>query len=363
LNFIHQIEPYLTEAEENAVQEYLRSKGWLTEHKATRDLESLVQNTVGVNHVIAVSNGTVGLYLSLLAALPPDSVVVVPAYTMVATINAVLWARMRPLIVDIDPATGCLDLNLVPTDQKVAGILYVAINGRTGNMHHIVHWCMSHDIVLIEDACQAFMSAYKYHMCGTFGKLGVYSLSPHKIVTTGQGGLIVTNEYDKYHAIKRMKDFGRDIPGTDRHPHYGLNFKFTDLQAVIGIQQLNIIAYRIRRKLAIFNKYKEGLPKSMRMLPLQPGNVPWFMDVLCENKDQRDALEIYLKEKNIGTRKFYLTLAAQPYVAKMIESKNIHITSVTEAEKLSDCGIWLPSSIGLTDDQLDYILTAIYHFK
>ena len=359
MTVIPQIEPYFTSAEKQAVTEYLDSGGWLTEHRATRELEQLVQVMLSVDRAIAVPNGTIGLYLALCMALPQNRQcrVAVPAYTMIATVNAVLWAGHAPVLIDIDSSTGCMSLEDLQSKNDIDAVLYVAINGRTGNMFDLVDHCKNKNIVLLEDACQAFVSTYQYKACGTFGKVGVFSMSPHKIITTGQGGIIVTNDYMTYLEIKRLKDFGRVKSGVDLHSHFGLNFKFTDLQAIIGIQQLNIISYRITRKLKIFNDYVAALPKGMQILPLAEGNIPWFIDVLCENTEMRDSLVQYLTAQNIGTRNFYPVLTEQESL------KGLATSDFPNATKFSATGVWLPSSIGLTDMQLDYIFLALNSFK
>jgi perosamine synthetase len=363
VNFIPQIEPYFTQIEERAVSAYMQSGGWLTEHKATAEFEELVQSILGVKYAVAVPNGTIGLYLALRAALPAAFApprgcnILVPAYTMIATVNAIKWAGMNPILVDIDPDTGCLYLDAIPESIPVQAMMYVSLNGRGWDIAAVQGYCASRGIILIEDACQAFMSSQDYKMYGTFGDIGVYSMSPHKVITTGQGGIIVTNHEAHYRKLKALKDFGRAHPGVDIHPHFGLNFKFTDLQAIIGIQQLSNIKYRISRKLDIFNAYKEALPKSMKLLPLLPGNVPWFVDVLCEDGATRDRLEIYLKENNIGSRKFYPALNTQRCMA---EYSTIQFPN---AEDFSSRGLWLPSSIGLTNDQLVYIFDTLNKFQ
>jgi perosamine synthetase len=236
-------------------------------------------------------------------------------------------------------------------------MLYVNLNGRSGDMHEVQSYCRERGIILIEDACQAFMSSWQYQMYGTFGDIGVYSMSPHKIVTTGQGGLVVTNHEAHHHKLKALKDFGRNHPGVDIHPFFGVNFKFTDLQAVIGIQQLNNLKFRISRKLEIFKAYQAALPKGMSLLPLQSGNVPWFIDVLCENQEMRDCLAEHLDENSIGSRKFYPALSTQKSLA---EYNGIPFPV---AENFSSRGLWLPSSIGLTDDQLSHVLDVLNKFN
>lgn len=358
MNFIPQIEPYFTKVEERAVSAYMSSGGWLTEHKATAEFEKLIQEVVGVKYACAVPNGTIGLYLALKATLPLGPCnVLVPAYTMIATINAVKWAGATPILVDIDPGTGCLDLTAIPRNIPVAAMLYVNLNGRSGDMRQVQSYCRQRGIQLLEDSCQAFMSSQNYSMFGTFGEVGVYSLSPHKVITTGQGGIVVTNQEMLHHRTKVMKDFGRIQAGVDTHPYFGLNFKFTDLQAVIGIQQLSSIKVRIERKLALFGTYKNALPKGMSLLPLESGNVPWFIDVLCENQEMRDRLAAYLQENNIGSRKFYPAINTQKCM------KEYDGISFPQAEKFAARGLWLPSSIGLTEQQLNHIFDTLSKFQ
>lgn len=355
---IPQVEPYITDLEEKAISAYLKGGGWLTEHKVTAEFESIVKDIVNVKYACAVPNGTIGLYLALMTAFPYGAKnILVPAYTMIATINAVKWAGMNPVLVDIDPTTGCLDLAAIPETVPVQGMLYVNLNGRSGDMYKVQAYCRERGIILIEDACQAFISSWQHQVYGTFGEIGVYSMSPHKIITTGQGGIVVTNHEAHYQKLRVLKDFGRTHPGVDTHPFFGVNFKFTDLQAVIGIQQLSNIKYRISRKLEIFNRYREALPGTMRILPLAEGNVPWFVDVLCQDQETRDRLEVYLKEHGIGSRKFYPALHTQ----KSLSEYNTLRFPV--AEQFSTQGIWLPSSIGLTDDQLSYIFDKLNKFK
>jgi len=359
--FINQVEPYITENEKKAIADYLDSGAWLTEFIKTREFEGMLGEFIGGPFVTVLPSGTVALYLSLLASgIGPGDKVIVPNYTMIATPNAVVWAGAEPVLVDVEPETLCLDINRVPINESTKGVLYVSINGRSGNMQEVVGFCRQHGLVLIEDACQSLGSSWNTKYLGTFGDLGSFSFSPHKIITTGQGGCIVT-QGDAFHLkVQKLKDFNRTAPATDWHDGIGYNFKFTDLQAVIGIEQLRIIEFRISRKKEIFRKYCTMLSevKEVKFLPTNlDETTPWFVDPLLPSKEIRDKLAAYLKDKGIGSRPYYPPVNHQP-----IYAPNHPKGSLPVAEGIVGRGLWLPSSIGLTDDEITYVCSTIKTF-
>lgn len=354
MKFINQVEPLITDADRGAVNDYLSSGGWLTEHKHTREFEERLATFLGVKYASLVPNGTIGLYVALRSlGIGPGHYVAIPAYTMVATINAVIWAGAIPILVDINPLNGCMELDKLRV-IPVNAIIYVQINGRSDDMLELQKCIRSR--LLIEDACQAFGSMDQGQYMGTFGDIGVYSLSPHKIITTGQGGVIVTNKEEVHAEVLKIRDFGREKGGVDWHPNLGFNFKYTDLQAVIGKSQLADIESRTMKKKYIFSRIAAALPKHFSMLPLRAGNVPWFVDILCSDQKTRDALALYLKGHGIGTRPFYPPLIDQPYLAKHGFDNTI------EAKRFASRGLWLPSSLTITDAEIDHILETLHKF-
>ncbi|MHC4278425.1 MAG: DegT/DnrJ/EryC1/StrS family aminotransferase, partial [Planctomycetota bacterium] len=245
VDFIHQVEPYVTEHEADAVGQYLSSGGWLTEFRKTEEFEKMLADFSGVKYSTVVTSGTVALYLSLLASgIGRGDKVIVPNYTMIATINAVKWAGAEPVIIDVEPSTLCINTEKIKPDPSCKALIHVSINGRSGKMAEVVEFCEDNNLVLIEDACQSLGSKCGDRYLGTFGEIGVFSFTPHKIITTGQGGATVTDDEGLYRRIKKLKDFHRTAPGTDWHDGLGYNFKFTDLQAVVGIEQMKIIEFR-----------------------------------------------------------------------------------------------------------------------
>ena len=349
--FLHQVEPYITNAERNAVSEYLSAGGWLTEFGKTQEFERMLAEIVGARFSVVVTSGTVALYLALLACgVGPGDRVAVPNYTMIATPNAVLWAGARPVLVDVDPGTHCLDLQSLRLGGPLKALMYVSIGGRSGNMTEVVEYCEQRGITLIEDSCQALCSRWNGKALGTFGALGAYSFTPHKIITTGQGGALVTDNEDLYRRAAKLKDFSRVAVGQDWHDGLGFNFKFTDLQSVLGIEQLKTIDFRISSRRSLFRWYSEALSgvKGVQMLETDlEQTTPWFVEILLQDRKTRDGLLAHLKEQGIGSRPFYPPINHQP----MFESE-FPRGSFPVSESLAHRGLWLPSSIGLEREKV-----------
>ena len=357
MRFIHQIEPLITENGVNAIIEYLHSGGWLTEFKKTAEFEQRIADFLGVKYAVVVTSGTVALYLSLLSSeMSPGDSVIVPDYTMIATPNAVRWAGLEVILCDVERDTLCIDLDKVEIKEDTKAMIYVATNGRSGNMNKVVDFCKSNNLYLIEDACQAFGSKWNDKFLGTFGDVGVFSFTPHKIITTGQGGAVVTNNKEVYTRLRKLKDFSRVRPGVDIHTGIGFNFKFTDLQAVIGIEQLKTIDYRIKRKKEIYEMYREELSdvEFIEVLPTDLEQiVPWFVDILLKDVS-RVAFISYLKENEIGSRGFYPPIHSQ----KPYSDHGAHDV----VSEIVPQGVWLPSSISLGSDEIKYIVETIKKF-
>jgi perosamine synthetase len=358
MRFINQVEPYLTSRELKAVTKYMHSDGWLTEHKKTHEFEKMVAKFLGVKHAIIVTNGTVGLYLALLACgIGKGDSVIVPDYTMIATPNSVRWAGAEVVLCDIEANSMCLDLSRVRLKRNTRALMYVSINGRSNSLDEIVEFCDKNNLMLIEDACQAFASKWKGKYLGTFGKAGVFSFTPHKIITTGQGGAVVTNDDGIYEKVCKLKDFYRVRPGVDIHTGIGFNFKFTDLQSVVGLEQLKTIGFRVKRKKAIYRQYVSGLSKCnfIDFLPTDLSQtVPWFIDVVLGI--QRERVVAHLLNKRVGSRPFYPPIHTQvPYEDS---SRHFPISS-----KLCNRGLWLPSSISLTYEEIDYVTRLMLQLK
>ena len=357
MSFINQMEPWIGEEEKKAVLEYLDSGGWLTEFKHTREFERVVAGYVGSRHASVLSNGTVTLYAALAAlGVGAGDEVIVPDYTMIASANTVVLAGARPVFVDVEPATACLDLDLTERalTPRTKAIMLVSVNGRAPDMARAVALARRHGVALLEDAAQSLGSRWGGRHLGTFGALGSFSFSAPKVITTGQGGVLVTDDDGLIERVRKVRDFGRVRDGVDEHVALGFNFKFTDLQAVVGLAQMTKLPWRVERKKAMFARYREGLADvpEVELLPTDlEATSPWFIDVLVP--DPR-ALRERLHARGIGSRPFYPPVHTQ---APYREAARFPV-----AESLSRRGLWLPSSSFLDDATIARICDEIRAF-
>jgi len=354
------MEPWLGEEEAAAVNDYMRSGGWLMEHDKTRKFESIIADYTGASHCIVTVNGTVSLTLAALACdVKAGDEVIVPNYTMIATANSALLLGARPIFVDVEPETLCLDINQTAAalTPKTRAIMLVTANGRypKAGIEAFVDLADRYGLALIEDAAQSLGSHYPdgRHI-GSVGKVGSFSFSVPKIITTGQGGCLITNDGELAERLRKLKDFGRAAGGADIHQSIGYNFKFTDLQACVGIEQMKKLDWRIKRKKEILVKYRQALCAvgSVKFFEQDLVNTtPWFIDVLCE---RRADLQEHLKLRGIGTRAMYPPVNKQQAYQRLGE----HPVS----ELVGQQGLWLPSSSQLTDQQIETVCDAVAEF-
>ena len=350
------MEPWFDEKEAKAVYQYFKSGGWITEFKKTKDLEKRISIFTKSKYCTMTTSGTVSLTLALLAlGLKRDDEIIVPDLTMIATPNATVLLGVKPVLVDVEPQTLCIDLVKAQKaiTQKTKALIYVPFNGRSGNMLEVVEFCKKNGLFLIEDAAQALGSYNQGKHLGTFGDLGTLSFSVPKIISTGQGGAILTNNKILYQRILSLKDFGRKKGGIDIHDEMGWNFKFTDIQAVIGLEQMKKLRFRIKKKKKIYQEYANGLKKLNRVELINTNlkdTCPWFIDIFVDNPD---SLAAYLKTKGIESRRIYPAVHTQKIY------KNIFGKKYTIAERYASKGLWLPSSCKLSGINISYIVRAI----
>lgn len=356
---IPQIEPYFGDEERWAVNRYMVSGAWLTEHTRTRALERAIASMVNVRYCFMVPNCTLALYAALTCLdIGPGDEVIVPAYTMVATANAVRMTGAVPVFVDVAEDL-CLDLDLVDEAITVntAAVIVVSLNGRSPDMRQMRAMTASSKLLLVEDAAQAFGSRHDSQHLGTFGDFGCYSFSPHKIVSTGQGGCIVTDYDVLADRLHCFRNFGRTTSGGHDHDTFGINLKFTDLQAVVGLEQLKRMSERMERKRALFELYQQGLEGlPIRFIPTDLNQtVPWYVDIFLGGRVVRGRLVAFLREKGIGTQVVY---PAVPDTGAYRSYSGLF----SQARLAAATGLWLPSSVTLRDEQVGQVCDAIQEF-
>jgi perosamine synthetase len=346
---ITQCEPLIGKAEKKAIGNYMDSGGFLTEYKQTEEFEKRLAKFFNVPYVSCVPSGSAALLISLLVSgVKPGDEVLVPDYTMVATAGAVRMIGATPVFVDVERNSLCMDVSKAKVTDKTKALIYVEINGRSGDIFAVKDFCRSNYLTFIEDSCQAFgsemqTSEFTGDKLGTLSRFGCFSFSFHKLITTGQGGMIISHTDKDYRAIERWKDHGCIGEWRDTHDYFGFNFAYTDLQAVVGIAQLETVNERIEKKRNIHRWYFDKEP--------DPGYVPWFMEYYTEKRD--DFID-YMGKQDITVRAFYPPIHTQ----KIYQDAYCPV-----AEEISKKGVWLPSSLTLTKKQVYTVKEAIKEYE
>jgi perosamine synthetase len=332
---IPQSRPVFDEYEKEAVLAYMSDDVYMTEYKETVNLEHVIRTYMNVQHCIMTTSGTAALIVSLMAlGIQKGDRVIVPAYTMVATLNSVKSVGAIPVIVDVSDKTYTLDVGEIKKHENIRAVIHVSLNNRDDNIQEIYEYCTRNDILLIEDAAQS-TGCKKY---GKYGIVSCYSLSTPKIISTGQGGFITTNDENIANKIRSIKNFGRKIGTCEEYIQMGLNFKFTDIQAVIGIEQMKKLDYRVSRYKEIFERYRTQLNIK------DVNELPWFIDY---ETSYRNELIEFLKLHGIETRICYPSLSDE----------------AVNAKRIAENGLFLPTHMKLSDDDIDYICLLIKCFE
>jgi len=353
---INQIEPWVDKEEEKEVLSVLRS-GWITEDSKTREFEKLIGKFVNAKYTSVVANGTVSLAIGLIAlGIKKSDEVIVPDFTMVASPNAVVLAGARPVLVDIDRKTLCIDIEELKKKitPKTKVIMSVSLNGRSSDMKKIIEIARKQGIFVLEDAAQALGSYCEKKHLGTWGDIGSFSFSTPKVITTGQGGALVTNDKSLWEKIIRIKDFGRLDRSTQNHDELGYNFKFTDILAAVGVAQMKKLSWRLKRKKEMYKKYQEFLRdiKEVQFIETNLDEVsPWFIDIIVPDPIK---LKIFLKNNGVGTREFYPAV----HMTKPYKGNEKFPNSLWA----STHGLWLPSSSFLSDSDIECVCSYIKKF-
>lgn len=354
-------DPRVESLEAEMVQKVLQSQ-YLNDGNVTEDFERAVAKVVGAKFGIATTSGTSALFLTLKAmGIGHGDEVIVPDITFIATSNAVTLTGATPVHCDIDPTT----MNMSPKSFKAAitsrtkAVMPVHVSGRPANMPEIVDIARTKKIAVVEDAAEALASKGYGKFLGTWGNAGCFSFSPNKTVTTGQGGMIVTNDEELAQKLRAFKDQGRPKRGTggdDEHPTAGFNFKLTNLQSAVGLGQLTYLEKRTKRLVRHYELYKKDLEgcEGIKLLPFdtKAGEVPQWVDAIVESRDELDK---FLRNQNMDCRRFWFPIHTQkPY--RTPDKKFEH--SAAMAPK----ALWLPSAYTLTDEDIHAVCKQIQKF-
>ena len=305
-------EPIIGSQENKNINKVLK-KNWPNEGDFTELLEKKVEKLLKVKHAICVTSGTISIFLALKSiGVSRGDEVIIPDITFGATAMAAKLTGAEVVLVDVKSDTLSFDfkdLNKKIT-KKTKAIIPVHISGRAAEMNLLMKISRVKKISIIEDAAEALLSKYKGKYLGTIGKLGCFSLTASKTITTGQGGIVVTNSTDLYKKIKLLKNqgiLGKSDGGNVIHRSLGWNFKYTNLQAAMGLAQISTIQKRISKAKKINNLYRNELKfvKEIKLLKfnIKDGEVPLWTDAYCSHS--RDKLINFLKKNKIECRKYW----------------------------------------------------------
>ena len=343
--------PVYGKEEVDSVTDYINSGGWIMEHTKTRELESKICEFTGAKYAHMVTSATTGLLCaSMVAKIQPGEKFAVSAYTQAATCNGAILMGGIPVIVDVDPFSYCINFDKIPSDCRV--IFVSAINGRyPKDVQEQIKSLRESGRVVIEDSAQALGSRTVNDIhCGTMGDMGVFSFGAPKIITTGQGGCIITNDKGISDEIVAIKNFGITVKVGEVYNVMGSNFKFTDLQASFGVPQMKKLPFIVEHKKHLFKWYCKHLKGVVDFINTDLEFVtPTYPEILVS---KRDELVLELREEGIGCRAVYDSLCNQPFHKQWK-------TPTPIADELASRGLHLPGQFDLREEDVKKIASVI----
>jgi perosamine synthetase len=321
----------------------------------------------GCKFGITTTNGTAALHLALAAlGIGPGDEVIVPTFTMAASALAVVYTGARPVFVDCDPDTFniCSGLIAELTSPHTKAIMPVHLYGHPCDMGEVTYMAKlsGEGIHIVEDAAEAHGAMYFGSKAGGIGDFGCFSFYGNKIITTGEGGMVVTNDERLAERARRLKDLAHDPKRRFRHTDIAFNYRMTNVQAAMGLAQLESIERFVDLRRAHAYEYNNRLRgvKGVTLPVERPGckNVYWMYTILVESEDRRDGLMNYLAVKSIQTRTVFIPMHEQPIFKQYVFPGQ----TFPVAEDVSRRGLYLPSGSGLTMEQLDSVCEHVAEF-
>lgn len=353
---IPQIQPWIDHEEVEAVREAVEST-FITEHERTRRFEAMIRDRTGARHAIAYCNASCALFAVLRAAdVGPGDEVIVPDMTFAATANAVILAGATPVFADVDPESLMMTPATVAPrlTPRTRAILPVHLYGMAAVVDALAAFAAHYGLVMFEDAAQGMGVRFRGRHVGTTGAAGVISFYGNKTLTTGEGGVVLTDDDAIADAVYRLKNHGRAEKGVFVHEQIGFNFSFTEMQAAMGIAQLGKLDRVMAEKKRIRERYAWGLRNTVGVnLQLPPEHVSpvyWFTNVFC---DDAGGLAAHLAGRGIQSRRFFHPLHRQPCY-RHPGSPGFPVSAGAYVRGLS-----LPSACGLPDETIDGICGVI----
>lgn len=353
-------QPSITELEIKYVNDAI-SSGWVSSlGYYIEELEKEFAKFCGVKYAVLTNNGTTGLHLALLTlGIKKGDEIIIPDLTFIATANAVAYIGAIPIMVDIDPNTLCIDSTKIEEaiTDKTKAIIPVHLYGHPANMDEINLIAKKYNLLIIEDAAEAHGAKYKDRVVGGLGDCGVFSFYGNKIITTGEGGAITTNNIETYERAKFLRDHAMSKTKRYWHTEIGYNYRMTNLQAALGLAQLKRIDDIISNRVNVFNWYKKHLQTNENIRLNQTAtwaeSVHWLvcLEIDILNFDSRELFMKNLKMKGVDTRPYFYPVSSMPIYESSFKNLIAYEKSVI--------GLNLPTYFDLTEADIIYICTII----
>ena len=325
----------------------------------TEEFEEEISLALNVPFVVATTNGSAALYMALLSlGIGHGDEVIIPNRTWIASANAILLTGAKVVLVDVRSDIPLIDVAQIQSKitTQTKALMPVHLNGRSADMQGIQRLAEKFGIPIIEDACQAFFSSNSSGYLGTQSDVGCFSLGVTKLVSTGQGGFVVTKNRDVYERLKCIRNHGVTDEFTESYDQFGFNFKFTDLLASFGLVQLSRVSKRIVHLNKIYAKYESAISKfkCVNLLPVNvlSGEIPLYAEVLCP---ERKELENFLHFHNIQARIVPPDLS----LSSCLKDDGSFPNSI----RFSDQGLYLPCGPEQPLENIDFVIDTLYDFE
>lgn len=363
--FIPVNEPLIGELEREYVADCMAT-GWISSEGAyVKRFEEAWAAYCGVRHGVAISNGTTALFAAVAALrLEPGSEVIIPSFTIIGCALAVIEAGLVPVLVDCDPQTWCMDVEEVERriTPRTRAVMAVHIYGHPVDMDALGAVAARHGLAVVEDAAEAHGATVRGRRTGGLGDIGCFSFYANKIVTTGEGGMVVTDDDTLTERVRSYRNMAFRLDRRFLHTEVGYNHRLTNVQAAIGLGQVETIADRVRRKREIGRRYTELLTGCEGIeLPVEEQwaeNVYWMYGVVVDESLGLDAASFAerLRERGVDTRPYFLGMHEQPVLQArgLFANERYPVT-----ERIARQGLYLPSGLTLTDDQIATVAAAV----
>jgi perosamine synthetase len=352
--------PDITQAEIDAVTAVLRTP-YLSIGPHIRGFEEALAEYTGARYAVGVNSGTSGLHLAVIAAgVVEGDEVITPSFSFIASANCIMYERAKPIFVDVDPLTGNMDPIAVEraVTERTKAVLAVHAFGQPADMDPIREATHKHGLSLIEDACEAIGAEYKGRKAGTLGDTAVFAFYPNKQMTTGEGGIIITDNEEWDRLFRSLRNQGRDVfDAWLNHTRLGYNYRLDEMSAALGLVQLQRIEELLAKRARVAGWYNErfreieGVQKPY--IAETTTKMSWFVYVVrCDDNVKRDDLMAYLHEHGIPSRPYFTPIHLQPFYQEKFGWRR---GDLPNTEKAGDTFLALPFSGVMTEQQVEYV--------